>query len=88
MAEVMWAVLPNRRPTTSGIVKAITPRSLGAKKIIGIRPIEAAITYHTAEIPQEPKARLTRPLVEPPPMLFAARLQATMIIGTARPANM
>ena len=78
IAEKILLDLPNLLPITSGIVTASVFLILGAKKASGIIAIEAASTYQIALMPQAPKALPARPVVEPPPILFADRENATM----------
>ena len=79
---------PNLLPTTSGIVTASVFLIFGAKYARGIIAMDAAKTYHIALSPQEPKAFSASPVVQPPPMLFAERENATIKIPILLPASM
>ena len=88
IAEKLLENLPNRRPTTSGIVTAMVLRILGAKYASGIMAMDAVRTYQTALMPHVPNAFAARPVVEPPPMLLADSEKATMNRPILRPATM
>src|SRR5574344_521097 len=80
--------LPNLLPTTSGIVTAMVFLIFGAKYASGIIAIDAARTYQTALMPQLVKALPAKPVVLPPPMLFAERENATIKTPILLPATM